>query len=160
VASLAESIDDLVGTELSPLSRAWSMEVFKLRHELVYGPGLVVEEAWPERNIHSDDEAAQREGLPAAVASAPQAFSLVHRMMLSFFAEGWLEGGKISVKMIKPLFVHDYTTAKARITGVTLEQDENGNERRRAHCEVRVERRDHVPVMVGTASAVVRGAER
>jgi hypothetical protein len=56
------------------ISRQWSLALFTERHEKTYGPGRIVEEAWPERNIHSDAEAAQREGLSAPVGSAPQFF--------------------------------------------------------------------------------------
>ncbi|HTE61651.1 MAG TPA: MaoC family dehydratase [Solirubrobacteraceae bacterium] len=144
---------DLLGRELPRTSRQWSLRLFTDRHEVVYGPGLVVEEAWPERNIHSDHEAAKREGLPGAVASAPQLISMVHQIMLSAFGEGWIAGGRISVKMIKPVFVEDFTTAKGRITGLTLESVA-GEDRKRAHCDVRVERRDGTPVLIGTASAL------
>jgi len=151
-----EEVANLLGRELPPLSRAWSLELFRDRHEMVYGPGLVVPEAWPEHNIHSDDAAAKREGLPGAVASAPQLISMAHRMMLSAFGEGWLAGGKIDVKMIKPVYVTDFTTAKGRVTALTLEGARDGKgERVRVSCDVRVERRDGTPVLIGTASALL-----
>lgn len=144
-----------LGSELPQLSRQWSLKLFTERHEVVYGPGHIVPEAWPERNIHSDQAAAEREGLSAPVASAPQIFSMLHRMMMIAFGTGWIVGGRMSVKMIKPVFPTDFTTGKGRVVGLHLENDESGRERLRVSCDVWVERRDGTKVMVGEASALV-----
>ncbi len=144
-----------LGAELPSISRQWNLELFTLRHELVYGEGHIVKEAWPEKNIHSNAEAAAREGLPAPVASAPQIFAILHRIMLSAFGAGWVAGGKMSVKMIKPVYPEDFTTGKGRVSGLTLEEHPDGSTRVRVHCDTWVERRDGTRVMVGTASALL-----
>ncbi|HEX5404970.1 MAG TPA: MaoC family dehydratase [Pseudonocardiaceae bacterium] len=145
-----------LGTELPTFARRWTQQEFTDRHELVYGPGKVVPEAWPEHNLHSDPEAAAREGLAGPVASAPQLISMVHRQMLTCFGMGWLAGGDIDVKMIKPVYVGDLTTAKGRVIGVTLERDAEGNDVRRVRCEVWVERLGGQKVLVGSASGLLR----
>lgn len=144
-----------LGSQLPQLSRQWSLRLFTERHEVVYGPGLIVSEAWPERNIHSDQAAAEREGLSAPVASAPQIFSMIHRMMMMSFGTGWIMGGRMSVKQIKSVFPTDFTTGKGRVIGLQLETDGDGRERLRVVCEVWVERRDGTKVMVGEASALL-----
>ena len=144
-----------LGAELPSVSRQWSLKAFTERHELVYGEGHLVKEAWPQRNIHSDPEAAQREGLPAPVGSAPQFFAMLHRMMLTAFGRGWVAGGKMSVKMIKPVYPEDFTTGKGFVTGLALEEQPDKSTRVRAHCDLWVERRDGTRVMVGTASALL-----
>ncbi len=144
-----------LGTYLPEISRQWSLALFTERHEKTYGPGRIVEEAWPERNIHSDAEAAQREGLSAPVGSAPQFFSMIHRSMMQTFGGGWIAGGKISVKMIKSVFPTDLTTAKGRVTGLLLEAQLDGSERTRALCTVWVETQDGAKVMVGEASGLL-----
>ncbi|MBI4578603.1 MAG: MaoC family dehydratase [Planctomycetes bacterium] len=145
-----------LGAELPSISRQWNLDLFTKRHELVYGEGNIVKEAWPEKNIHSDAEAAMREGLSEPVASAPQIFSILHRIMLAAFGEGWVAGGKMAVKMIKPVYPADFTTGKGRVTGLTLEEQADGTTRVRVHCDTWVERRDGTRVMVGTASALLR----
>jgi 3-hydroxybutyryl-CoA dehydratase len=138
------------GRQLPSLSRRFTLRIFAERHELAYGP-FFGEGLWPEKNIHSDDEAARREGLPGAVISAPQVFSMVNRVMLMCFGEGWIAGGSISLKMISPVLVDELLTAKAIVNEVTG-TDGDGH---RVNCDVRVERRNGEPVCVGTASASI-----
>jgi acyl dehydratase len=150
--------DDLrLGRELPETTRQWNLELFTERHELVYGPGRIVPEEWPEQNIHSDDKAAQREGLTGAVGSAPQAIAQITRSMMAAFGAGWIEGGTIAVKMIKPLLQDDRTTSRGRVVSLAYE-DAEGGRRVRAVCETWVERADGTRVMVGTASALVHPA--
>jgi acyl dehydratase len=119
----------------------------------VYGEGNIVDGQWPERNIHSDEEAARREGLEGAVASAPQIIALIMRMMAQSFGSAWMFGGAIDVKMIKPLLVDKMVTTWGEVSSIVDETDESGDAYVRAICEVRAELLDGVPVMVGTASA-------
>jgi acyl dehydratase len=150
--------DAYLGRELPETTRQWTLELFAERHEVVYGPGRIVPEAWPDHTIHSDDAAAKREGLGQAVGSAPQAIAQIHRSMTSAFGAGWIQGGKISVKMIKPLLQGDLTTSRGRIVSLSLEPSPAGSptaEVVRAHCETWVERADGTKVMVGSASAIV-----
>lgn len=156
MSTFTASFAPQLGTDLPELSRRWTLEEFRERHELVYGPGLVVPEAWPERNLHSDVEAAHREGLSGPAASAPQLIAMIHRQMMLCFGRGWLAGGKIDVKMIKPVYVGDFTTAKGRVVAISLADDGSGAEARRVECEVWVERIGGQKVMVGTASGLLR----
>lgn len=143
-----------LGLELAPHGRQWSLEEFKARHEVVYGAGNIISEQWGEKNIHADEEAAQREGLAEPVASAPQIFSQIHQVMLSHFGEGWLRGGRMDTKMIKPVYPSDFTVAKVRVTGTSL-VDEGPSDFVRVHCDCRVEKLDGTLVMIGTSSAIV-----
>ena len=145
----------VLGAELPQLSRQWSLEIFSERHQTVYGSENLAPDRRPARSLHNDDKLAKREGLDAPVASAPQVISLVHRMMMLAFGVGWVAGGAISVKMIRPVFESDFTTGKGRVTGISLERTRDGHDRVRATCEVWVERRDGTKVLVGDASAVL-----
>ncbi len=142
-----------LGEPLPIVSRQWSLQAFRERHEVTYGPGRLVAEEWPERNVHSDHSAARREGLPQAVAAAPQVISQVTRMMMSEFGEGWIRGGRISVKMIKPVFPQELTVAYGRVVGKSLEETRDGT-RVRVHCDVRVETLQGKLCLVGTASCL------
>lgn len=145
-----------LGTALPELSRRWTLDEFRERHELVYGRGRIVTEAWPERNLHSDEEAAHREGLAGPAASAPQLIAMIHRQMTMCFGRGWLAGGTIDVKMIKPVYVGDFTTAKGRVMATSLADDHAGVDTVRVECQVWVERLGGQKVMVGTASGLLR----
>jgi hypothetical protein len=138
------------GRQLPTLSRNFSLRMFAERHELAYGPSFG-EGLWPEQNIHSDAEAARREGLAGPVISAPQVFVMINRLMLMCFGEGWIAGGSISLKMIRPVFVNQLLTAKAVVAEVNEVASENAAYQ--VVCNVRVDRRDGEPVCVGTASA-------
>ncbi len=143
-----------IGSQLPTNSRLWDLRVFTERHTKLWGPGNIMIEEWPDKNVHSDDDAAKREGLSGAVGAAPQVVAQLHRMMLQAFGAGWLRGGSISVKMIKPVRVDDFTTAKGHVTEILKQADG----RHRAVCEVWVERLDETKVLVGTASAVFEPA--
>lgn len=142
-----------IGTELMSDSRQWSLEAFIGRHDMVYGPGNVIEQQWPEKNIHADEEAAKREGLDRPVVAAPQIIAQLSKVMMSHFGEGWVRGGKINVKMIKPVYPEDFTVAKVTITGLTKEPA-GGVDTVRVHCDCSVSVIGAHPVMVGTASAL------
>ncbi len=132
-----------VGWRLPQVSRQMSLRQFRERHPLLYG-----EHVWPDRNLHADEEAARREGLSAPVASAPTIFALVTRMMMTAFGGGWIQGGALSLKMIKPVYPTDFVTAKGHVTGKIEEPG-----RQRVHCEVWVENQAREKVVVGRASA-------
>lgn len=144
-----------IGLELPQVSRQWSLEVFATRHENVYGRGNLAPDSRPAQSLHSTAALARREGLSAPVASAPQLISLLHRMMMMAFGAGWIAGGRISVKMIKPVFETDFTTGKGCVTGIETEQSEDGRSLTRVTCSLWVERRDGTKVLVGDASAVL-----
>lgn len=133
-----------IGWRLPQVSRQMSLRQFRERHPLLYG-----EHVWPERNLHADEEAARREGLSAPVASAPTIFALVTRMMMTTFGGGWIQGGSLSLKMIKPVYPTDFVTAKGHVTEKTEEPG-----RQRVHCEVWVENQAGQKVVVGRASAM------
>lgn len=137
-----------VGWELPPVSRQMSLRQFEERHPLLYGEGT-----WPHKNIHSDPEAAQAEGLTEPVGSAPTFFALVTRAMMACFGDGWIVGGRASLKMVKPVYARNFVTAK----GILREKTAEGDHLRYAF-EVWVENELHEKVVVGTASALVPAA--
>ena len=134
-----------IGCELPPVSRQLSLRQFQERHPLLYGEG-----AWPEKNIHSDSEAAKAEGLSEPVGSAPTFFALITRAMMSCFGEGWIVGGRTSLKMIRPVYADNFVTAKGRLA----EKQHEGDSVRYVF-EVWVENEEREKVVVGTASALV-----
>jgi hypothetical protein len=70
--------------------------------------------------------------------------------MQDAFGEGWLAGGKLSMKLVNVLWVDETVTAFAR----EREREKEGT-RTRVHCDVWVDKSDGTRVALGTASAVV-----
>jgi len=91
------------------------------------------------------------EGLKAPVAGGPLLLSQISRMMMLAFAEGWVQGGKLSAKIVKPAHATDFTTAK----GIIREKIPEGSAIRFI-CDVWVEKQTGEKAIVGTASGLVR----
>lgn len=103
-----------------------------------------------EKTIHTDHEAAAKEGLPAPVAVGPQVAALIFRQMRLCFGAGWIVGGRFDLTFRKPVFVTDFCVARGIVT-----KTEREGEKLRVHCDVRVENQEQGIVITGRASAVV-----
>jgi len=103
-----------------------------------------------EKTIHNDDEAAKREGLPAAVAVGPQVAALIFRQLLITFERGWVEGGRCELTFRRPVYMPQLCTARGVVT--RREQTEGGV---RLHCDVWIENEKGEKVIVGSASGLV-----
>jgi len=133
--------DTKLGTKLPPISMQMSLQKQKERDPLEV-PG--------RRGIHFDKEAAAREGLSAPALSGPMVAATISRMMTMFFGEGWIKGGKILLKFIRPVTPEDFVTAKGIVKAKALE--DSGM---RLICDVWVENQRGEKVIVGTASGLV-----
>jgi hypothetical protein len=69
--------------------------------------------------------------------------------MQEHFGMGWLEGGEMSVKFIKVLWVDETVTTHAKVR-----QELREGSRTRVHCDVWVDKEDGTKVVVGSASAL------
>jgi len=103
------------------------------------------------KSYHNDAEEAKKLGFPDIVVQGMMPVCFLSELMTRRFGEGWYAGGRMDVRLVNVLWGGD-GVATAR--GVVREYTPSG-ERRRAHCEVWVEKRDGTKVIVGTASAVV-----
>ncbi|MBI3069107.1 MAG: MaoC family dehydratase [Betaproteobacteria bacterium] len=124
-----------VGYELPLVARKFRLEHFK-RGE--------------EKTIHTDVDAARREGLPAPVAIGPQVASLIFKQLRACFERGWIEGGRCALTFRRPVYVTDFCVAK----GVVVRREEV-TEGVRLHCDVWIENQAGDKVIVGTASGLV-----
>ena len=123
------------GYELPTVSKKFRLEDFK---------------RGDEKTIHTDHEAAAREGLPAPVAIGPQVAALVFRQLRLCFGSGWIVGGRFDLSFRKPVFVTDFCVARGVVTATEREGD-----RLRIFCDVWVENQNTDKVIAGTASALV-----
>ena len=124
-----------LGHELPTVSRQYRLEDFK---------------RGSEKTIHTDYEAAAKEGLPAPVAIGPQIAALTFRQMRLSFGMGWMVGGRHDLTFRKPVFVTDFCVARGIVT-----KTEPVDDKLRVHCDVWVENQNKDKVIVGTASALV-----
>tara|TARA_Y100001960_G_C14744631_1_gene864956 strand:- start:542 stop:1117 length:576 start_codon:yes stop_codon:yes gene_type:complete len=129
--------DTPIGTELPVFARRFRNEMFA---------------TGDAKTIHNDNVAAQREGLPRAVAVGPQVAALIFRMMRTCFEEGWIAGGKAALTFRKPVWSNDFATAHGLITDREVEGGKV-----RVTCNVWIERSDGEKAIVGTCSALVPG---
>ena len=125
----------VVGSELPEIAKKFRLEDFK---------------RGDEKTIHTDYEAAAREGLSAPVAVGPQVAALLFRQLRLCFGEGWLVGGKFDFSFRKPVFVTDFCVARGTVSDVSEEGD-----RLRVACDVWVENQKGDKVISGTASGLV-----
>lgn len=124
-----------VGSELPEIAKQFRLEDFK---------------RGDEKTIHTDYEAAAREGLPAPVAIGPQVAALLFRQMRFCFGDGWLVGGKFDFSFRRPVFVTDFCVARGTVTAVSEEGDSL-----RVSCDVWIENQKGDKVIAGTASGLV-----
>lgn len=123
-----------VGQVLPTISKKFRLEDFK---------------RGDEKTIHTDYEAAAREGLPAPVAIGPQVAALIFRQMRLCFGEGWVRAGKFDLTFRKPVYVTDFCVARGVVKAVEKQPDGA-----RIECEVWIENQNGDRVIAGTASGV------
>jgi acyl dehydratase len=102
----------------------------------------------PERSFHTDREEARKLGFPNIVVQGMMSTCFVAQVMQDAFGTGWIEGGRMSVKLTNVLWVDESVTCHGKIREEVAEGD-----RTRVHCDVWVEKDDATRVLVGTASA-------
>jgi acyl dehydratase len=103
----------------------------------------------PGRNYHTDAEQARKLGFPNIVVQGMMSTCFASQVMQDHFGAGWLEGGKLSLKLVNVVWVDETVTARAKIR----ERDREGG-RSRVHCDVWVEKDDGTRVALGTGSGV------
>jgi hypothetical protein len=103
----------------------------------------------PGKNYHTDKEQAANLGFPNIVVQGMMSTCFVSQVMQDHFGMGWVEGGKMSVKLTNVLWVDETVSAHAKIREEVAE-----GTRTRVHCDVWVEKDDGTRVILGTASAL------
>lgn len=103
----------------------------------------------PGRNYHTDREEAKKLGFPNIVVQGMMSTCFVSQVMQDHFGMGWLEGGRMSVKLTNVLWVDETVRAHAKIRDEVTE-----GTKKRVFCDVWVEKTDGTRVILGDASAV------
>jgi acyl dehydratase len=100
-----------------------------------------------EKTIHTDVEAARREGLSEPVAIATHVGGLIFHQLRVCFGRGWVEGGKCSLTFRRPVRVSDFCEAQGVVTG-----REEFPDRVIVACDVWIVNGSGEKVVVGNAS--------
>jgi acyl dehydratase len=103
----------------------------------------------PAKTYHTDKEQAEKLGFPNVVVQGMMSTCFVSQVMHDHFGPGWLQGGRMDVKLVNVLWVDETVTARARIKDETRE-----GQKTRVHCEVWVDKQDGTRVLAGEASAL------
>lgn len=103
----------------------------------------------PGANYHTDNEEARKLGFPKIVVQGMMSTCFVSQVMHEAFESGWVQGGRMSLKLTNVLWVDEHVRTHAK---VREETEEAGSTR--VHCDVWVEKDDGTRVALGTASAL------
>ncbi|HEY6421187.1 MAG TPA: MaoC family dehydratase [Candidatus Binataceae bacterium] len=103
----------------------------------------------PARNYHTDREAAIKLGFPEIVVQGMLSVCLVAEMMTARFGLGFLNGGKMDLRLVNVLWGNDTTGPR----GLVVEHRPEGK-RTRAEAEVWCDKSDNTKTIVGSASAL------
>lgn len=102
-------------------------------------------------SIHISEEVARKAGFKGTLAQGLMSADYISELMAHTFGPGWIQGGKLSLKFIAPVYAGDEVTAK----GINKEYVPEGEDQR-ALVEVWCENQTGQKVTIGTASALVR----
>ena len=80
-----------------------------------------------EPNIHTDDELARANGLPARVADGMVSTNWAHSLIAGTYGVHFLEGGSLRTRYVRPIFVDE--RIEVVITVTDREEDPAGGER-------------------------------
>ncbi|MEM9174748.1 MAG: MaoC family dehydratase [Myxococcota bacterium] len=103
----------------------------------------------PGKNYHTDRNEAKKLGFPNIVVQGMMSTCFVSQVMQDHFEMGWLEGGRMSVKLTNVLWVDETVRAHAKIRDEVAE-----GTKKRVFCDVWVEKTDGTRVILGEASAL------
>jgi len=101
-------------------------------------------------SIHIHEEVARRAGFKGTLAQGLMSADYISELMVRAFGSGWIQGGKLSLKFIAPVYAGDTITAQGVVKGQTPER-----EGQRVLVETWCENQTGQRVAVGTASALL-----
>ncbi|MBI5968262.1 MAG: MaoC family dehydratase [Deltaproteobacteria bacterium] len=132
-----------IGLEIPPRSYEITQEKINIYSRYVF-------QGRDTKNIHTDDEAARKAGLARAVAQGRYPIGYLSEVMRDFFGKGWVQGGKLEVSLIKPIFPGDRITIRGKIRNKIQE-----GKATRVILEVWLENQKGEKATVGMASGLV-----
>lgn len=104
-------------------------------------------------NIHTSDDFAREQGLPAVIADGMMSTNWCSTMMIDHFGMDYVERGELRTKFIKPIFLDTTVFVRGRVLSV----DRLGNGDTEYRLDVWCEDADGVKVVDGHGRVVVSG---
>lgn len=123
----ALSLEDLVvGSEISGVTRAMTRERIQWCDD---GLESAVQGKFTRvgANIHTDDDFARAQGLPAIIADGMISTNWLSAMLVKQFGIDYLERGRLRTKYIKPIFEDVVVSTRGRVR--SIERLDDGNVR-------------------------------
>lgn len=69
-------------------------------------------------NIHTDDDYARLQGLPAVIADGMISTNWCSEMLIDHFGMDYVEHGELRTKFIRPVFLHETLFVRGKVTSV------------------------------------------
>ncbi len=114
-----------IGYEFPPVTRVMTLERMALYIDMetsaTTGPHGTLRVA--PKNIHNDVQYARSFGLANPIADGVISSAWVEGVLLDMFGTGYLKGGKVLTKFIKPIFADDVLTIKMTLKEKVPEGD-------------------------------------
>ena len=132
-----------IGHEIEPLTYEITQEKINIYSRYVFN-------GRDTKNIHTDDEVARKAGLPRALAQGRYPIGYISERMMDFFGQGWVQGGRLEVSLVKGIFPGDTITVKGVVTDKHAEGDKV-----RLVLDVWLENQHGEPATAGVASGLV-----
>ena len=102
-------------------------------------------------NIHKDLDFAMEQGLPNTIADGLISTAFTERILREILGMGYLQGGALHTKFIRPVYAGDILRFHGRVTGRAPEGDAE-----RVVIEFAWHNQEDAPVTVGSASGLIR----
>jgi acyl dehydratase len=102
-------------------------------------------------SIHTDEDWARAKGLRTTIAQGMMSTAYVSTLMTSAVGEGFVVGGRMDARFLRPVFRGDTLTVTGTVAAFTREQD-----RTRVHVVVEARNQGGEQTLAATASALCR----
>lgn len=110
---------------------------------------------WPDKNLHTDIDAARDAGLSEVVVSGTQWLGYLVGLMVELFGVAWFGSGELDIKIPRSVKIDETIQPKARLE--TREQEGGVT---RVTLAVWCENQDGQQVLVGTAACTLEPKAR
>ncbi|MCH8088556.1 MAG: hypothetical protein IH955_00920 [Chloroflexi bacterium] len=141
--------DMLIGSKLPTDPFNLSRESIASFHYMI--SGIEASDNDIKDSIHLDPEFARSVGLPDVIADGAQTSAEISRILTDYFGDGFLEGGCLFTKFIKPVYP-DYTLK----VDIQIECKSEEGDAVRYDMDISCTNQDDLLVLVGNATAWVR----
>jgi len=103
------------------------------------------------RSIHTDEEWARAKGFRTTLAQGMMSTAYVSELMTRSVGEGFVVGGRMDVRFLRPVLAEDVLAVEGEVTALTREGD-----RTRIHVEVTCQNQAGQRTLAGSASGLGR----